>query len=124
VRRTRSNVARSRSRKPAKRIDPGVVDEDVQAAEPVDRGLHHRLHVGGCADVGADRQRAAGARHVEPLGQAGGLAEIEVSDHDGRSGLVESLGDPAADAHRAAGDDRRPAAEIDHLSEGLCGVCR
>jgi hypothetical protein len=33
------------------RIDPGVVDKDVQAAEALDRFRQHRLDVGSLADV-------------------------------------------------------------------------
>ena len=50
-------------------VEAGVVDEDVDAAVPVDRLAHHRLDVGLAGHVGADPA----------------LGRVEVGDDDGRA---------------------------------------
>ena len=83
----------------------GVVVQDVQAAEPVDGGVHHRLRVGLLRDVGVDvRGLAAGVADL----RGGGLAGLvgDVGEDDPRALAREQAGRDPAHPARPAGDQR------------------
>ena len=89
-------------------VGSGVVDQDVQAAEPLHRQLDAALRrllvdgVGGHADrVAGDLSRGC----VRRLLLAGGQYHIG-------AGCGEPLRDREADAARGAGDDRGAAGEM------------
>ena len=94
--------------------EAGVVDQDVEAAEGVDRLLHHRRRLLEVGDVGAVGHRLAAERldlghHL--VGHLGGGAltgagGAEVVDDDLRALAGQLEGVRAADAAARAGDDR------------------
>ena len=96
------------------RTKPGVVDQDVEAAEGVDRLLHHRRGLLEVGDVGAVGDGLAAQRldlGDDLVGDLGGRAlagagGAEVVDHDlgALPGELEGVG--AADAATRSGDDR------------------
>jgi hypothetical protein len=83
---------------------PGVVDPDVDPAEPIDSSLRERLHLRGIGHVGGDGEhlRATGPavlrRAVQPLLGAGG-------EDQGGPAVGERAGRGQADATRGTGDD-------------------
>ena len=81
-------------------VEAGVVDQDVQAAVPVERLVDHPLHVLLVRDIRADAA----------------LGRVQVGDHDRRGLGREPLGDRRSDPLRAAGDERDLALEATHLS--------
>ena len=99
------------------RIDPGVVDEDVEAAERLDRRADRPLDVARVADVAAGRPGASCPPRPHILRGLLGGRLVEVRDHDVRAGLVQAAADAEPDAHRASGDDRRAAAEVDQVGQ-------
>ena len=94
--------------------DPGVVDEDVEAAEALDRRLHHAFGAGEVGDVLAVRDRLAAERLDladdvvrRPFARAlAGERRAEVVDDDLRAGARERERVLAADPAPGAGDDR------------------
>src|SRR5205085_4366669 len=102
--------------------DPGVVDEDVEPAELVDRLLDEPSRAGEVGDVLAVRRRLAAARadlldHL--LGRAGigpfaGEPGAEVVDHNLRSRSCERERVRAADPASCTRDDRDLPAQIGH----------
>src|SRR6058998_3307920 len=109
--------------------DAGVVHQDVDRAELLDRRLDDALggrEVGDAVGVG-DRPPAAGADRLHhfvgdaPRGAAAvDLGAEVVDDHRGPLGR-EQLGDGAADAAPRARDDRRLALEPLRHGSGLLG---
>jgi transposase len=100
----------------------GVVHEDRQAAEIVDRRLHRRLKVLFLGDVAGEAHRLA-AGLGDALGHLVRRLLLEVADHDGSARAREHLGDAAADAGARAGDERHLTVEaefcwIEHVSRG------
>ena len=89
--------------------DAGIVDEDVDLAERLQRGVAGLLDRGEVADVDLER----GHRIADFLGGLFRQLLVEIPDRDLGAGLDEALGDGAAKALRAAGHDRGPAVEID-----------
>src|SRR5581483_1474527 len=89
--------------------DPGLGDEDVDAAEPLHAGLDRSPHVGASRHVAPDRD---GTRRPSQLVR-GTFRErlVDVEEDDPRALLDEPPGDRAAHALRGAGDERRPALE-------------
>ena len=86
--------------------DAGVGDDDVEAAERVDRGGERRRDVLLGRDVAADRDPVVLGHRVA----RSGLVEVE-RDHAGARG-GERVEDRAADAAGAAGDERDLALEL------------
>ena len=87
------------------RHDPGVVVEDVETAERLDRQVRHGLRVGFDGDIGDDRHRLAACGADLADGFLGGLAVI-VGHHHARSLGREPEGGHAPHAAARAGDDR------------------
>ena len=102
--------------------DAGVVDEDVEPAERVDRVLDEAAGAGEVGDVLAvgDGLAARGLDLGDDLlrrRQVGALAgerAAEVVDDDLRAGRGERERVRAADAAPGAGDDRDLAREVRH----------
>ena len=97
---------------PNDRVDAGVVDQQVEAAERLDRAGHRLGAVGGVADVAATAIACVGAAQAgdglrERLGLAGGEA-------DAGALLDEPLGDGQADAAAGPGDEGGLAGEPLH----------
>ncbi len=95
----------------------GVVDEDVELREPLDRGREQAVAVVARRDVAAH-----GERGVERRGHRLGGVAVDVGDDDARALGGVALGDRAADPAGAAGDDRDLAAQtaIRHSCSPIC----
>src|SRR5215218_7350727 len=92
-------------------VDAGVVDENIQSSEALQRVLDHGSDVFEARDVGAD------GRHFGPVGAKvlGGsdcILLIPVGDHHARAGLREPFGDRIPDARCPTGHHGYPAAEF------------
>ena len=94
----------------------GVVDENVDRAEAIDRRGDHPLAVKRLGDVGFDGQNRRSARlldrrrrlHERGLGSA---------SEGHRSALArQGARDPVADTRAAAGHDRDPAGKLERLA--------
>src|SRR5262249_23994171 len=95
----------------------GVVDQHVDRAEAVERGLRHRLVRLLAGDVGRDADRPEALRG-ERLGHRFGGGAVDVGrDHPG-AGLGEFLRIDLADALAAAGDDDGTPSQIKPLVHG------
>ncbi len=70
------------------RVDTGIVDEDVHAAEALDGGAHHALHALGIADVAAHSQSAVGSHGAQSLGRMLAGDQIEIRYEHARTRLV------------------------------------
>ena len=87
--------------------DAGVVDDDVDGAERVDRGLHDRLAAFGCGDrVGVGDGLAAGGLDLVDDELGGTLVAAravdgaaEIVHHDQRAALGEHAARAAVRAH-------------------------
>ena len=96
-----------------------VVDEDVEAAEPLERELNARRRgflvgrVGAVTHGTLTAQR--GGRKLRGLLRA-------ARQHDARPRLGERLRDREANAPRRAGDDRRPVRELAVHDEATSGA--
>jgi hypothetical protein len=76
--------------------DPGVVDEDVDAAPPLDRALYRHEDRRGNAEIGLDVNDVRVARQ-------GVVQRLALHDRDGRPFLEEAIDDAAAYPTAAAG---------------------
>ena len=83
---------------------PGVVHQDVQPSELIQRLLHHRLHRGGVSHVGLRRKNR---RAVLPQLCRSGLQPLQVAgrDHQVRPHLGVFRGDGLPQPGTPAGDD-------------------
>ena len=88
----------------------GVGDEDVEAAEGVDRRLHELLRGLGRADRGDDRDGPAALR-LDGGDRLGGGGGVDVVDDDGCALSGELRGVGEAEAAARAGDDGDLAVE-------------
>ena len=104
----------------------GVVDQHVDAAEPVDSGPHRRLGIGAAGDVQLDGQQVV--RLSQGLGHAVG---VPARGHDRVAGRQGGLGE--IDAHAAAGSGDEPDLLVRHgmtaitgssIALGLPGACQ
>jgi len=102
--------------------DPGVVDPDVEAAEPLHGQVgegHHRRLVG---HVDPDANHAPVVHLLQLLGHGGGSLAVEVGqDHFG-AGLGQPGGDVGPDAPGGAGDDSGPPGQRHELGQGRAAV--
>ena len=96
---------------------PGVVDDEVDAAEGEQRGVDRGPHGVGVGDVDGDADGDVGA--AELGGRRGGLVDVEVGDDDARAVGGEPGGDGLADAAGGAGDERDAAGVALRLREAL-----
>src|ERR1700722_11954340 len=93
--------------------DPGFVDHDVQAAEPLDGGTHQSIDLAARRDVAPHRQ--GGVFSSELFGGGLGGAEIQIAQPDAGALGDEPLRDGEPQALRTARDDGRLAAQQRHL---------
>jgi hypothetical protein len=88
--------------------DAGIVDEDVDRAEPQGHLLDHALDLVGDGDIGLDADRLdPRARRDASRGRLGG-GQIEIAQRHRGAVLGQALGGRLADAARAAGDEGDP----------------
>ncbi len=93
--------------------DAGVVDQGVEPAELLDRGVHDRLRgldLGAVAD--REHRRAAGRDDLVDDGLAGRLVDLADDDAGALAGELDRL--TAAEAASGAGDDRDLAVQESH----------
>src|SRR5205807_1879053 len=88
----------------------GVVDDDVDLAEGVDRLGHELVGRARLGQVAGEHRRLTADLGARLLGDV----SVEVVDEDLRAVLHEQLRRRPADAARRAGDDRRLAVEYSH----------
>src|ERR1700730_9315118 len=90
----------------------GVVDEDVDAAEPLDRAVHHRVDVFADGDVTLDEVASLVGVHLleRPLTLLGVPAVDDDLGALGEKGLADAPSDPGA----PAGDYGHLAVELAH----------
>jgi hypothetical protein len=83
----------------------GVVDDDVEVAEPVERAADERGHVAVAAHIaGAEERATAGGADVPRHARPG--HGVDLVDDDRRALLREALRDALAKARTRTGDDR------------------
>src|SRR4029079_18396817 len=89
--------------------DPRVVDEGVDAAEPLDGGVDDAVGGGGIADVALDCEDV-GVLRLGDRARGGdcAVAELAVSGYEARADALRRTGDDrdlltAADGHAATG---------------------
>src|SRR5690606_13062279 len=87
-------------------LDARVVDEDVDGTELLPHAVDHGLDVGPARDVALHGDRPAAAAPDVGSGFLGLRGLADVVDGDVGALLGEDLGDAAADAAAAAGDER------------------
>ena len=112
---SRNSCARE-LRKARRPREGGVVHQNVDAAEALERAADDLLRRAVGGDVARHGQRAVAERRGQCL-RAGGVADV---DGDARAALVQPLGGRAAEPARGARDDRDAAAEIARaVNEGV-----
>ena len=85
--------------------DTGVVDEDVDGAEALDRRVRRRLQFALQRHVSLDAGDLGVAR-LQRLDRPRECRLFDVAEHDPRAGAGERLGYAEPDARRRAGDKR------------------
>src|SRR5204863_47794 len=85
----------------------GIVDQHVDAAEPLDRGPHRRLGIGAAGDVELD-----GHEILRAAQGAGHAPAVPTRGHDCVAGRQGGLGD--LDAHAAARSSDEPDRPVAH----------
>ena len=98
-------------------VQRGVVDEDVDGAERLDRPVDARLRGRLVGDVGLHEQRVALAR--ERLHGRGGALLVDLGDHDLGALVEEPLRVREADALSRTGDDRDLVLQTSHARVSL-----
>jgi hypothetical protein len=95
-----------------RRVDrvSGVVDDDVELAPGVDRGLHERVRRAVLREVAGVHDGLAGDLGRRLLRDVA----VEVVDHHARAVLGQQLGRRAADPARRSGDDRHLVVQYAH----------
>ncbi len=88
-----------------------VVDQNVEAPGPAGRLLHGFANGCGLVEVAHESLRADSERAQVRHGGRGFISALVVSEGDIRARPSQSQSDTAADAFRAAGDQRAPASE-------------
>jgi hypothetical protein len=84
-----------------RRADPGAVDEDVDAAEPLAGGLEGGAHLVGARDVGGREGRAL----AHSFGGVGARRGGAVEQGDGRAGREEAFRGGPPEPRSASGHD-------------------
>jgi hypothetical protein len=99
----------------------GVVDEDVDLAEPLHRLVRDALDLFGLARVGGDPARV----DALVLQVRGGFLEVAClarGQQDLGAGFAQRLGDLQPEAARAAGDQRRLAGQVEQCLDRCAHV--
>ena len=90
--------------------DAGVVHQDVDAPERLDRVTHELIGIGRAADIAAQPDRAVtGVR--QPMGRLLGDIDPDVCDGKPGSGPRKPLRDRGSDPPGSAGDQRHSAGQ-------------
>ena len=89
--------------------DPGVGDDDVEAAEALDRLRHRAHHRPIVGDVGADPDRPL----ADPLGGLARLLGVEVEHRDRGAAHLQLPRGLVADPARGAGDQRHLSVQVE-----------
>jgi hypothetical protein len=84
----------------------GIVDQDVDAPERLDRGGDDHTRVRGVADVARYQDRLAAGIFDQPLGFGGVIVLAQIADQHVRALACEGERDRPADPAVAAGHDR------------------
>ena len=92
-----------------RRGDPGVGDDDVEAAEALDRLRHRAHHRPVVGDVGADPDRPL----ADPLGRLARLLGVEVEHRDRGAAQLQLPRGLVADAAGRAGDQRHLSVQVE-----------
>ena len=94
------------------RVGGGVVDQDVEAPEALQRGVDQALEVVRPAGVRGDGCGGAGMGVVDALRLRVEVGLFAAREDHFRAAIGERVGDRAADAAAGAGDYRHPVPEI------------
>jgi hypothetical protein len=86
---------------------PGIVDQDAHRAELIGRARQRRVDLPAVTDIGHD------AKRPEAFGRRRAGVGVALPDGHPRAERREPLGDAAADALPAAGDDCDPPCQQD-----------
>ena len=95
----------------------GVVHQNVELAKFLVHPIHHRFHLRGICNVGADRNRRAPGRSDARYNFLGSLARLAIVDRNFGAFTREYLRYRTADAGASARDQRYPILEF-HLQNG------
>src|SRR5207302_10441721 len=87
----------------------GIVDEDVEGAEPFDDLRHGAVDLGSLRDVAFQPDRRHAERRGKLLRRGFGAGAVEIGDRDRGAILGEPLSRRRADAASPAGDQRDPS---------------
>ena len=92
--------------------DPGIVDEDVDATQPIEGLGHEPVDLGGRPDVGHPTAALI-------VGLDGGhRVGVDVTEGRPGAGFDDRVDDRPTDAGRAGGDDHAQAGEIEFERHG------
>jgi hypothetical protein len=94
------------------RWGPGIVDQEIEAPQRVDRPRGHRLCVARLGHIARRGDDAVPCR-FQPLDLAGAPRIVgEVIERDGRAAPGKGLHRGESDARRAAGDERGLSGQV------------
>jgi len=88
----------------------GIVDQDVDRAEPIQRGIHHAIHISRLTDISRHRQRLPTVAG-DLRGGLGGRLAIDIGDHHVGALRGIAMGDRITDPLSTASHDRNLALE-------------
>ena len=94
--------------------DTGVVDQDVQSAEPRNRGGNRAFDSVVRSNVGLQRLDGTGSGRFDRGRGRGQLSSTPARDGDMHALGDEGAGNRQSDAARSAGDDRDLAGQLFH----------
>jgi len=105
------------------RVRAGVVDEDVNPSESLERGRGEHIGVGFGGDVHTDRQRGVPlCRFIECRRRGLGVGDVEVGDDDLRAFRAQLGRIDAADAVGTAGHDHDAVLESHRHLAAMTGT--
>ena len=91
--------------------DPGIVHQDVDALESLDRLVARAFHVRVVGDIDCNRRHTAAAFQFDR--RLFCKFDVTIPDRNCRTGIQKPFHDRAADALRTTGDNRVAPTEID-----------
>ena len=87
------------------RATVGVVDQDVNAAKPFEKGREHRLDLGAVGNIASEELGLAAHGADQAQSFAGIVVVVQVVDPHVAASFGQSQGNAATDAALAAGDE-------------------